>query len=64
MTEKITELGTTVEEKITEVYTEVTGNLSALENRVQGLEESQVTYELIDNGDGTHTLKITDPSSK
>ena len=52
------------EEKITEVYTEVTGNLSALENRVQGLEESQVTYELIDNGDGTHTLKITDPSSK
>lgn len=64
VTEKITELGTTVEEKITEVYTEVTGNLSALENRVQGLEESQVTYELIDNGDGTHTLKITDPSSK
>lgn len=64
VTEKITELGTSFEEKVTEVYTEVTGNLSALESRVQGLEESRVTYELIDNGDGTHTLKITDPSSK
>lgn len=43
---------------------DVESQLNALNTRVGTLESQKVTYDLTDNGDGTYTLNITDPSGK
>ena len=71
---RIEELGSTVEEKITNLSSSVntviqnlkdwtSEKLSGLDSRIDDVEAMQTTYELIENGDGTYTLNITDPKT-
>lgn len=71
---KIDALGNTVEEKITSLTLSINTNIqefkewvygkfSDMDEQLESMESMQTTYELIENGDGTYTLKITDPKT-
>lgn len=71
---KLNALGNTVEEKITNLSSSVNTliqnfkdwtyeKFAETDERMENIESMQTTYELMENGDGTYTLKITDPKT-
>ena len=71
---KLSALGNTVEEKITNLSSSVNTviqnfkdwtyeKFEETDKRMENIESMQTTYELMENGDGTYTLKITDPKT-
>jgi len=66
--EKLSNLAENFSSKLNELSSNTDGKINALSkdtgDKLKALQDSMVKYELKDNGDGTYTLEITDPTAQ